>query len=277
MGEQLREIGLREGTSVIVHASLRAIGPMAQGAQTLFDALRETLGPSGTLLVPAFRDAHFDPAESRDFSGTPDEREREIEAARAAIPPFDPEKSPVSVQCGVFPEFVRRRPDAFQTHASPFGFAAVGANAEFLTANAPFHFPLGSDSPLARLHQVGGMILLIGVGQERNAALHLAEVWANAPYIQKSAAVKTGPEKWDILRGVPQCGAGFPRIQSVLNQGRIARHGSVGNAPAQRMPIRAAVSMAIAMLHGEATSLLCEKPDCDLCRSARKTCQKKIA
>ncbi|MEY2883483.1 MAG: aminoglycoside 3-N-acetyltransferase, partial [Pseudomonadota bacterium] len=46
--EQLAALGLAAGDSVMVHASLRRVGPMPGGADTLIAALRERIGADGT-------------------------------------------------------------------------------------------------------------------------------------------------------------------------------------------------------------------------------------
>lgn len=267
LSEDLRALGLSEGASVVAHVSMRAIGPIEGGAETLLAAFRRVLGDSGTLLVPTFTPQFTDPAESE---GAPDSL-NEIETLRAAIPTFDAASTPAAtIAVGVFPEFVRRQPDARRSDHPVVSFAAVGALASRLTENAPFHYPLGSDSPLARLHDRNGWAILIGVGQEANSILHLAEVWADVPYIHRSARVKTGEDRWVAMAGSPECSEGFPRIETVLRQARILRCGQVGGAPAKLMRVREAVSMAVMMLQGAGDSLLCDDPNCPWCQVARK-------
>lgn len=267
LAAHLREIGITPGMAVLAHTSLRAVGPMEDGAATLLAAFRDTLGPEGTLLVPTFTDFVIDPAEWRKPPQTPEELER----LRAEAPLFDRERTPADVRwMGVFPEFVRRQPDALRSDHPALSFAAIGKDADFLTRQAPFHFPLGSESPLARLHQCDGSVLLIGVGHDVNSSLHLAEVWAEAPYIQRSTNVKTGPDHWTTLRGSPECSDGFPKIEPMLRQARLLQRGQIGNAPSQRMRQRELVSMAIALLKGDSAGLLCNDLACPWCRLARK-------
>jgi aminoglycoside 3-N-acetyltransferase len=265
--EDLWELGLPEGAHVLGHVSLRAIGPIEGGAETLLRAFRRVLGPTGTLLVPTFTPQFTDPAESE---GAPDSAE-EVEKLRAAIPVFDAETTPAArLAVGVFPEIARQQPDAHRSSHPVASFTAIGERADFLTADAPFHYPLGTDSPLARLHQVNGWVLLIGVGQEVNSSLHLAEVWANVAYVHRSARVKTGADRWTTMQGSPECSEGFPKIEPLLRQARILRRGYVGNAPAQLMRQRELVSMAVAMLQGSGEALLCDDPLCPWCSAARK-------
>lgn len=265
--DDLKTIGLSEGVNVLVHASLRSVGKIDGGAETLVRAFRAVLGESGTLLVPTFTFGHSDPAGWREPPATPEDLER----MRAEIPVFDPAVTPAHVPwIGIFPEVVRRQPRAHRSDHPVVSFAAIGCNAAFLTGKAPFHYPLGSDSPLARLHQLDGFVLLIGVDHHVSSSLHLAEVWAEAPYIHRTATLKTAPDTWTVMRGSPECSNGFRKIESVLRQSRILKTGYVGNAPSQLMRQRQMLSMAIAMIQGDADVFLCDDPECTWCRLARK-------
>ena len=267
LAADLRDLGLPVGSSVLAHTSLRAIGAIENGAEGLVRVFREVLGPEGTLLVPTFTGDMRDPMER---PAAPESVEA-LERARAAVPVFDAETTPSDVRnMSVFTEQVRRQSDALRSDHPTHSFAAVGANAAFLTQHAPFHYPLGSESPLARLHQRDGWVLLLGVGQEVNASLHLAEVWANVPYIHRSARVKTGVQEWATMQGSPECSAGFRKIEPILRQARLLRRGYVGNAPSQLIKQRELVSMGVAILQGRGASLLCEDPACRWCTVARK-------
>jgi aminoglycoside 3-N-acetyltransferase len=265
--EDLTEFGLSEGMHLIVHASMPAIGPIDGGAAALLRAFRRVLGDTGTLLVPTFTPEFYDPAESED---RPDSEDG-IERLRAGVGVFDPRTTPASREAaGVFAEEVRRQPDAYRSDHPVASFAAIGALAEPLTAHVPFHYPLGSESPIARLHANKGWTVLIGAGPEDNVALHLAEIWANAPYIHRSARVKTGLNEWTAMLGSMGCTDGFARIGPILRQARIAHSGKVGSAAALRMRIQETVSMAVAMLQGAGDSLLCDDPNCPACHVARR-------
>lgn len=263
----LRELGLREGASVLVHLSMDAIGPIEGGEETLLRAFRSVLGETGTLLVPTFSYTSVDPADWE----TPPAASEDLERMRGLIEPFDLQETPADPEkTSLFSETVRRQPDALRSDHPLVSFSAIGANAEFLTRHVPFHYPLGSESPLARLHQLDGLVLLIGVKHRDNSSLHMAEVWAEVPYVHRARSLKSGPGAWSVMKGSPECSEGFDRIESLLHQSRILRRGYVGNAPTQVMRQRAMVSMGVAMLQGDATSLLCSRPDCRWCTLARK-------
>ncbi len=271
--EDLREIGLGAGANVLAHVSLRAVGEIEGGAETLVSAFRQILGEEGTLLVPAFHFDHVDPAGWPNPPATPEDLER----MRTLVPVPDSD-APASVArwTGVFAETVRTQPDAQQSAHPVLAFAAVGKNAAYLTHNAPFHFPLGSSGPLARLHQLDGYVLLIGVGHNRSSSIHLAEVWAQMPYTRRAFAIKTGPDEWATMQGSPECSEGFGKIEPLLRQCRVPHRGYIGNAPSELMRQRAVVSMAVALLQGDGSALLCSNPDCSPCARARRLTMEQI-
>ena len=49
--DDLRRLGVQAGDVVMVHASLRAIGPVTGGADAVLDALEAAVGEDGTLLM----------------------------------------------------------------------------------------------------------------------------------------------------------------------------------------------------------------------------------
>ncbi len=271
--DDLKDIGLPSGSAALVHASLEAIGPIEGGPETLAAAFREVLGAEGTLLVPTFS---FDRRLSH-RRGLPTDPEQSATREEERPWPFWQldGSSPPSFQ-GSFGEAILQQPDVRHTEHPAFSFAALGAEAEALTSHAPFHYPLGSDSPLTQLHQRNGWILMIGVGHSGNTSLHLAEIWANVPYVHRTALLKTATGDDLTMLGSPECSAGFVKIEPLLRQSRILRRGYIGNAESQIMRQQQAVSMAVAMLQGNPSALLCEDPACRACTLARRMSSEQV-
>jgi len=53
IANDLKALGLREGGVLLVHASLRSLGKVPGGAETVVRGLLHALGEKGTLLMPA--------------------------------------------------------------------------------------------------------------------------------------------------------------------------------------------------------------------------------
>ncbi|HEU4530096.1 MAG TPA: AAC(3) family N-acetyltransferase, partial [Steroidobacteraceae bacterium] len=65
LAEQLRKLGVTKSGVLQVHMSFRAARPVEGGPQGFIEALREALGPDGTLVMPSWsgnEDEPFDPA-----------------------------------------------------------------------------------------------------------------------------------------------------------------------------------------------------------------------
>ena len=55
------KIGLEKGDVVIVHTSLKKIGYVCGGAQTVIEALIDVVGPEGTIMMPTQSWKNLDP------------------------------------------------------------------------------------------------------------------------------------------------------------------------------------------------------------------------
>ena len=268
--EDLTAIGLPSGSAALVHVALQAVGPIEGGPETLTAALREVLGAEGTLLVPTFSLDRREPAEP----GDPPAAEH-LQGEYAAPTPVANQASMYGTD--VLAEALLLLPDAFRSDHPALSFAAIGAEAEALTSHAPFHYPLGSEGPLARLHRRNGWILLIGVGHAHNMSLHLAEIWAEMPYVHRSAQLQSVSGEETTMLGSPGCSAGFTKIESLLRQSRIVRRGSIGDADSQLMRQQQTVSMAVTTLKGNPAALLCEDEACRPCTLARRMTAKQVS
>ena len=50
--KKLREVGLEKGDAVMAHTSLKRMGYICGGAQTVIEALMEVVGENGTIMMP---------------------------------------------------------------------------------------------------------------------------------------------------------------------------------------------------------------------------------
>jgi aminoglycoside 3-N-acetyltransferase len=165
--EGWRRAGVETGMHLVVHSSLSGLGAVCGGAATVVASIRDAVGADGTVVVPSFTPQVSDPEPDR--RGVPDAA---VRARRDAVPVFTPAlPSPM----GAIAEAVRCLPDAVRSRHPQASVAAVGARAQAIAADQPLHFALGPGSPFARLADLDGRILLVGVGHNRNSFLHSAE------------------------------------------------------------------------------------------------------
>ena len=236
---------MREGATLLVHASYRAVRPVAGGPSGLIEALLGTVGPDGTVVMPSWGDD----------DGTP----------------FDPPTTPVAADLGVTADLLWRRPDARRSD-HPFAFAAVGRHAEEITADPLPVPPHRYESPVGRVHQLGGQILLLGVGHDANTTIHLAEVMAGVPYgVPKHCTVlRDGRAVRVDYRENDHCCERFALADDWVRELGLQREGNVGNAHARLVESRDLVRLVCERLKRDPLILL-HRPEhgCAECYAAR--------
>lgn len=169
---QCREIGINAGDAIMVHAGLRSVGEILGGPDVLISALIETIGSDGTLMVYVGCQTPYDDVGRNIYS------EEDEAFILEHCPPFKPESSRASRDFGAFAELFRTTPGVICSSNAGSRMAAIGAKAEFLTANHPVNYGLGKDSPLERLYEIGGKVVLIGSDTDAVTILHYAEAIA---------------------------------------------------------------------------------------------------
>ena len=169
----LRLLGVRDGDTLMVHASLRRIGPVEGGASGVLDALDTAVGPDGALLMIL--------GAVVDHEWVNQHPEGERAALLADVAPYDPLASPVLPEVGYLAEAFRTRPGTIVTDNPSGRFAARGGGAEALLRGAPWDDYYGPDSPLQRLCEMEGRVLRMGASPDTTTALHYAEYLADVP------------------------------------------------------------------------------------------------
>lgn len=171
--EQLRGLGVRAGDLLMVHTSLRAVGPLAGGPATLLEALLECLTPDGTL-------AAYVSWQESSYDATLDGR-RLTREERDAWPAFDPATAAPYDGFGQFNRFICGHPAVRRSAHPDASIAAIGRLAAPLTDRHELRDGYGPASPLGRLVDWRGRILMLGAPPGTVTALHLAEALARIP------------------------------------------------------------------------------------------------
>jgi aminoglycoside 3-N-acetyltransferase len=236
LAEDLDRLGVRGGSALIVHSSLRAVGPVVGGPQVLVHALLDVLGESGTLIVPTHTMGLSDPSTWRH----PPVPLKDWPMIRDQMPPYDPILTPTNL--GTLPELVRRWPGAYRSSHPLVSFAAVGGLAEQIVGWHQLDHPLGNGSPLAKLYDLDADILLIGVGHESNTALHLGEYRAPGAKGIRTAAPVTG-RGWVEIEDIETHEDLFDRVGKNIDADHTQR-GLIGVAESKLVPVRPAVDIS---------------------------------
>jgi len=173
LAADLAGLGLAAGDAVMVHASLRAVGPVLGGADGMITALRRVVGPQGCIL------AYISWLEQ--FEDALDEDGRLDPAMKPFIPPFDAATSRANPDHGWFAEALRTTPGTRRSGNPGASVAALGAGAEGFTADHLMDYGYGAGSPFAWLAAAGGKVLMLGAQWDTMSLLHHAEHIADIP------------------------------------------------------------------------------------------------
>lgn len=168
-------MGLRAGDLVMVHSSMRSVGHILGGPNEMIEALLESVGPSGTVMM------YVDWEDGAQTFTRTDRGKGIPPALMDAWPAFDPRKARAARSYGILPEFLRTWPGASRSANPGASVAAVGAQAEWICADHPLNYGYGPGSPLWKLVQTRGRVLLIGSPLENVTLLHLSEHMAQLP------------------------------------------------------------------------------------------------
>ncbi len=155
--QQLREAGLQNTDTILIHSSMKAIGEVEGGADAVLDAWMEYF-EQGLLLLPTHTWAQMSEEHSV----------------------YDPagEESCVGLLTNLF----RRRAGVVRSLHPTHSMAAYGRNAAaYVAGEENCNTPCTPGGCYDRLRQVNGKILLVGVRHERNTFIHSVEEVLNVP------------------------------------------------------------------------------------------------
>lgn len=154
---QLKEMGICPTDTLLIHASMKVIGAVEGGADTVLDALMEYMS-SGMLMFPT----HTWRQMGKEY------------------PVFDPETEPVCV--GILPELFRKRRGVVRSLHPTHSMAVYGKHAaEYVAGEEQWETPCTPGGCWSRLSKEQAKILLIGVGHERNTYIHAVEEELDVP------------------------------------------------------------------------------------------------
>ena len=90
------------------------------------------------------------------------------------MPVFNAELTPTR-EMGIIPETFRKQKGVVRSSHPNSSFAAWGENKEYIIQDNHLDYQMNEKSPLGRLYELDGHILLLGVDYNRNTSMHLAE------------------------------------------------------------------------------------------------------
>ena len=242
-----KALGIKTGMVLLVHSSLSALGWVCGGPVAVIIALQEVLGETGTLVMPTHSTDLSDPSQWEN----PPVPESWWQTIRETMPAYDADLTPTR-SMGKIAETFRKQEDTFRSTHPQSSFCARGPHASYIISDHALAFGLGENSPLARIYDLQGFVLLLGVEHSNNTSLHLAEYRATfqTKYIvQEGAPISRSSSRvWTPFEDISVDASDFDRIGEDFlgtDAGKVVRRGKVGIANCQLMPQRNIVDFAV--------------------------------
>ena len=229
-------IGLKEGTVVLVHSGLSQFGPIKGGAKTVVEALLETIGPEGTLAMPAY------PMGGKMSEWVKEKRVIDFRTAPSKM--------------GAISEYFRSYPGIKRSIHPTHSVCALGPKAEYLVKDhgmTPNAFD--KTSPFYRLIECEGNILHLGSAFRQTTSFHVIEdicekfpikvYWDNIATFEiidmqgnkRSVQVKVHDPQIGKKRGDVRSKKHDEIFEYCRNRG-VLKEAPVGNAPALLLPAK---------------------------------------
>lgn len=209
----LRQLGIQPGCILGVHSSLSHFGHVEGGVETVLEALFETVGPGGTIVMSTYLVGPPEPLTEQDVA----------QGICWKIRRFAFDDLQTRSGMGIIADTFRRRPDVARWYHPVHSVSAWGKDAQLFCQ---------SFQPLV---DAGGWILLLGVQMDRCSALHLAE--EQVPLPEDIIELREGKVPEELLRvyspdawlfGCENIWANFLIVQQEAEKLGMIKSGTIG-------------------------------------------------
>jgi len=249
-----RELGIAPGDTLMVHASVRAVGEIAGGPDQIHLALKDAVTAGGTLMMYASCPTYYDEAGRGHLS--PDQERELLEK----LPAFDPLTARAARDNGALVELLRTYPGSM-VHPHVARFVVWGGQAVHLISGQPWNYPFGRGSALERFLQLDGKILLLGCDHDTVTFLHYAEHIVDIPDKRvarfRVPVVEEGRRVWREMEEFDTSSAGahpnwpdrlFARIVDTYLSAGCNLGGQVGDARCFLLESRGLLELALRVM-----------------------------
>lgn len=240
----LKALEVKEGMTLLVHSSLSSIGWVCGGAVSVILALEEVLTENGTLIMPTHSGDLSDPGNWQN----PPVPESWWEIIRKEMPIFDMDLTPTRGM-GVVPEVFRKQTDVVRSSHPNSSFAAWGKHKDYIVQDNHLDYQMNKESPLGRIYELDGYILLLGVSYDKNTSFHLTEYKANytgkkiikeyAPIIENNKRI------WKEYKDIEYNDNDFMKIGADFEKQNNVNIGNIGLAKTRLISQRKLVDFAV--------------------------------
>ncbi|NMA43329.1 MAG: AAC(3) family N-acetyltransferase [Oligosphaeraceae bacterium] len=176
---------------------------------------------------------------------------------------------PIFGALGILTEVVKKHPEAVLSDVPLGNIAAIGFKAKEICAD---HWQCetvhGEGSPYLKIAELGGLVCLLGVDQDRNTSLHSAEALLRLPYLSDKTASastpdgKTRSKTWKFFPGPHRDFIGLDRY---FRQAGIMQATRVGNAVLRLIKAKEMLQLCQELGAKDPAFVLCDNPACADC------------
>ncbi len=211
------------GKPVTIHCSLKAIGEIEGGAETLLSALKESFANDGGLLVIP--------------THTWDDRTLDLRNPRTCI--------------GVLPTIAVGQKDAVRSHHPSHSVTVFGDRQkalDFVKNDGATDTPTSPFGCYGKLYDEDGYVFLIGVGQEKNTFIHCVEEMMEYPrYLKEKVSAKFIDENgretkrsiyWFDETKIADVSEYFGKFEAAFDYYKCIEYSNLGNAKTQMIKAR---------------------------------------
>lgn len=233
LATDIKKLGIKEGMTIIVHSSMKTIGWVCGGPVAIIQALQDVVTSQGTIIMPAQTPNISEPKHWEN----PPVPQSWWETIRDEMPAFDPQITP-TVGMGTVAETFRALPGVKRSNHPTYSFAAWGENRDSIIERQSLENGLGEKSPLARIYDFNGYVLLLGVGYESSTSMHLGEHRSGSFNTTTNSApiFEKGQRVWKTFEEIEYDEEAFSKIGQAFEQHNEISHGKIGSAESRLMP-----------------------------------------
>ena len=244
--EHIRTMGIEPDDTLLIHSSMKAIGKVENGADTVLDAFIEYLA-DGLLIFPT----HTWRQINEDYNV------------------FDVVNEPSCV--GILTNLFMKRPGVIRSWHPTHSVAALGRDAQQYTAGEErFDTPCPRDGCWGKLYDRKGKILFLGAPTTRNTIIHGVEEWADIPnrltkehqhlkILTPNGILIDRPMKRHSSP-VPDISKNYGKLEEPLLHVGAARKGRIGDGESVLIEVVPMVDLTLELLRREPDLFINEEP-----------------
>lgn len=240
--KDLQALGLKSGDIILVHSSMSKIGWIAGREIAVIEALLEVVGLQGTIVMPSFTDENSQP----ELWQNPPVPASWVDQIKNEMLPFDPLTTPTR-EMGLIAEAFWHYPGTLRSNHPQVSMSGHGKLAKSIIENHQLSPGFGRFSPLQRVYDLNGKVLLLGVDYNRCTCMHLAEVWLNKEnqwYLDGACIKENGQVIWKEFLEIAYDESDFLEIGGKYEQENNVINGLVGQASAKLIDVKSLCDFA---------------------------------